>query len=92
MNQPNEFEMYRARMLIRESRDAYLDAIAKHHSRVASIACDMRKITESKRFSQNPESANEALCMMATQIERSFAEAFGVKLSADEATESKGTE
>ena len=108
MDQPNDFEMYQARMLIRESRLAYFEAMASHHSRVAQLACDMRKFIEAFRISGTEED-EKFLEYMATHIERSFATAFGFELFtmahkphcvycsihqelADEATESKGDE
>lgn len=82
MNEPSEVDMHRARMRILDSQDAYWEAIAAHHSRVAQVACDMRKIIELKRLSDEQTGANAALDMMARKIEQSFAEAFGVTLQA----------
>ena len=87
MNQPSELSMLRTRLILSESRGAYLEAIASHHSRVAQIACDMRKIIELQRYSENPTAIDGALNRMAQEIERSFADAFGVELASAQKAE-----
>lgn len=63
-----------------------LRAISVHHSRVAQIACDMRRLLnctiEAQEMDLDVSASIEALEWMASQIEMSFHEAFGFRLGA----------
>jgi hypothetical protein len=80
MNEPTELEMARTRKRLREFPNDYLEAVAAHHSRVARLAVDMQRVAKlSKYASVYPQ---ENLEKLAELIDQSFAEAFGVRLSA----------
>ena len=80
MNEPTEIDMAETRLRISSSPTYYLEAVANHHSRVARLAIDMRKMVDASQFSSEPPI--DHMEQMARIIENSFARAFGVKLRA----------
>ena len=77
MLEPTAQEMEQARLFLLSNPYAYLAAVAAHHSRVAQIAIDLRKAVDNAQFSSVPIDYMEVL---AKEIEKSFATAFGVNL------------
>ena len=86
VNEPTELEMAQTRHRLQEFPEAYLEAIASHHSRVAQVALDMRKAIEASRYSSAPPI--DHMEQMARIVENSFARSFGVKLRAAPMAES----
>lgn len=85
MNHPTEIEMAMTRQRLQEWPADYLEAVAIHHSRVARAACYMKKLVDASRYVATPQA--EHLEFFAQIIERSFADAFGVRLRSATMTE-----
>lgn len=85
MKEPSDLEMAMTRQRLQEWPHDYLEAVAMHHARVASVACDMQKVVNASKYASfYPRGKLE---QMAEVIENSFAEAFGVRLRSAATTE-----
>jgi hypothetical protein len=100
MDDPTDLEMATTREMLRRNPRLYLEAVATHHSRVARIAVDMRKVMDTWEFSADHSAPVNFAELMLKAIEQSFAHEFGFKLrspidvsagweASDEATDAK---